>query len=292
MDKENTPIKNLEVGGLEGTLRGNIKESSSLYERILTFAKRVDHPFCFKDFCPPHSHSYVRKTLMRLKEDGKILPLARTRPRFYILKHWEPRYRRTKKGTDNPIGVKVFPRRKSYECRRVWTSFSAFLESLPAEDLAHVHDVHLFFSSANFGFVNEQWEWEKKSKCWRRNFTCRDGWGYSVGAYATTRTVTVSVQCKFYYSVSGLLRLTSLLGEIRVQLGDVPDPGSWTVSMWHYGKDFPCTVRGVDFEVCFETLAGTLARIYFKNDLATVRFEEVQTPNKSLQQIFEEVMKR
>jgi hypothetical protein len=166
------------------------------------------------------------------------------------------------------------------------------LESLPPTDLVHVHDVHLRFSAKDFGFVNPDWLWSDCGAFWHRRFEFADGWSCKVNAYRGTGTVTVSVGCKFFYSTSGLLRLACLLGRVKERLGNVPDPMNWIVSLWHYGKDLACAVRGRDFEVCFETFSGCLARIYYKHDLSVVRFEEVQKPAKPLAELFEEVVSK
>jgi hypothetical protein len=256
---------------------------------ILQRARELDRPFCFKDFCPPISHGYFRNCITRLRTE--ILPLPHTCPRFYILKERQNMYTTAYNVTRDPIGVRVSQRHLgSLGPRRAWTSFSAFLESLPPTDLAHIHDIHLYFSARNFDFVNKNWEWEDRSKFWHRRFDCPDGWTYTVTAYQGTRTVTVAVGCRFFYSTSGLLRLACLLGGIKGLLGNVPDPMSWTVSLWHYGKDIPCTVRGRDFEVCFETFSGCLGRIYHKHNMGVVRVEEIQSPAKPLAQLFDEIL--
>lgn len=257
---------------------------------ILSHAKELDYSFCYMNF-PRYKPKYIRNRFMKLKKDGKIIPLQpRSCPRYYILKEWKYRYihQTAKNVTTDPILVRSD---NPVEVKRVWTSFSAFLESLPPVDLAHIHDVHLNFSSADLDFVGDEWEWEERSKSWHHHYECDDGWGYTVSAYSTTKTVTVAVKCKFYYSICGLLQLILKLGEVKAQLGDVPNPRSWRVSMWHYGKDLAYPIRGRDFEVCFGTFSGCLGRIYYKNDLAVVRFEEIHTPNKPLQEIFEEVVK-
>jgi hypothetical protein len=271
--------------------------------RILTKVKQNDRPFCFKDFCYPKtrenndfhpllSHGYFRNCICKLKQQELIEPLSDTNPRFYILKEWHYRYLGKSVVTPNPIRVKTKSSQASHslEPKKTWTNFCAFLESLVPTELVHIHDVHLRFSALDFGFVDEKWKWFKQGGFWNQCFDFSDGWSCKVNAYKNTKTVSVSVGCKFFYSSIGLLRLAVLLGGVKERLGNVPDPMSWIVSLWHYGKDFRCAVRGRDFEVCFETFSGCLGRIYNKHGLSVIRFEEVQTPDKSLARLFEEVL--
>jgi hypothetical protein len=273
--------------------------------RIITKAKQNDRPFCFKDFCYPKtienkdfhpliSHGYFRNCICKLRRGELIEPLSDTNPRFYILKEWHYRYYGKSSVTSSPIRVKAPLSERNglnvLQSKKVWTSFGTFLESLPLSDLVNVHDVHLRFSAADFSFIDENWTWFKQGDFWNRCFNYPDGWSVKVNAYKNTKTVTVSVGCKFFFSTRGLLHLACLLGGVKEHLGNVPEPASWVVSLWHYGKDLPCAIRGFDFEVCFETLFGCLGRIYYKNNLSVVRLEEVQTPKKSISEIFEEIL--
>jgi hypothetical protein len=127
---------------------------------ILEKAKRIDRPFSFKDFCPPLSHGYFRNCIWRLRD--RIIRLPKTCPGFYILKERQNRYPSLKNMTTHPIRVPVLVSRGckgGLEPKRVWSSFSGFLESLPPTDLVQVHDVHLRFNAAEFRFIDSGWSW-------------------------------------------------------------------------------------------------------------------------------------
>jgi hypothetical protein len=278
--------------------------SANACKRILAKARRIQRPFCYKDFCEPLTddnkdfqplidHGYFRNCISELMGEH-VLALKKTRPCFYILKENASQYYHRQDVTQKSIRVTAHRSDRgesSFQVRRVMSSFLSFLEALPPSDLVEIHDVHFLFSSSDFSFVNGSWRWFDRGSFWNRSLLFPDGWTCKINAYKRTKTVTVSVGCKFFYSTSGLLRLTCLLGAIKERLqGNIPDPAAWIVTMWHYGKDLKCPVRGRDFEVCFETFSGCLARIYYKHNLGVVRFEEVQTPSKSLGELFEEVM--
>jgi hypothetical protein len=51
-------------------------------------------------------------------------------------------------------------------------------------------------------------------------------------------------------------------------------------------------VSGASFNVTFQTWSKTFARIYVKRELRKVRVEEIQSPNRTMQELFEAVMNR
>jgi hypothetical protein len=96
------------------------------------------------------------------------------------------------------------------------------------------------------------------------------------------------------FNFAGLTRLTSVLGELKGKLGwvDAPSVVEWVVTSWHYGKDSLKEVSGASFNVTFQTWSKTFARIYVKRELQKVRVEEIQSPNRTVQELFETVMNR
>jgi len=91
-----------------------------------------------------------------------------------------------------------------------------------------------------------------------------------------------------------LTRLTCVLGELKGKLdwAGVPSVVDWVVTSWHYGKDSLKEVSGASFNVTFQTWSNTFARIYVKRELRKVRVEEIQSPNRTVQELFETVMNR
>ena len=96
------------------------------------------------------------------------------------------------------------------------------------------------------------------------------------------------------FSFGGLTRLTSVLGELKGKLGwsNIPNVADWLVTSWHYGKDSRKEVSGTSLNVTFETWSKTLARIYAKSELKKIRVEEIQSPHRTVQDLFETVMNR
>jgi hypothetical protein len=109
--------------------------------------------------------------------------------------------------------------------------------------------------------------------------------------------VQVTVKCSLKpipFNFVGLTRLTAVLGELKGRLGwcNAPNVVDWMVTGWHYGKDSENEVSGVSLNVTFETWSKTLARIYTKLELKKVRVEEIQSPRRTVQDLFETVMNR
>ncbi len=111
-----------------------------------------------------------------------------------------------------------------------------------------------------------------------------------------TGRVQVAVKCGLKpipFHFRGLTRLTSVLGELKGRLGwnKVPNVVDWVVTSWHYGKDSCKEVSGSGFNVTFGTWSKTLGRIYLKHELKKVRVEDIQSPHRSIQELFEDCMR-
>jgi len=74
--------------------------------------------------------------------------------------------------------------------------------------------------------------------------------------------------------------------------GPIPDHMSWTVTMWHFGRDSLVSYRGEMFEITWKDALGVFNRIYskqFKNKKKVLIRKEVQEyPNKPLGEAFME----
>jgi len=179
----------------------------------------------------------------------------------------------------------------------VIVDFASFVESLDWEELVHVHDVRVEFDAADFNCVSSEsgWSWQRQSRSWICKFRAFD-FPLTVQAYDNWH-VQVMVKCSMHpipFSFNGLTRLTSVLGELKGQLSwtNVPNVADWTVTSWHYGRDSRSEVSGPAFNVTFRTWFKTLARIYVKRELKKVRVEEVQSSQRTIQDLFEEALNR
>lgn len=174
--------------------------------------------------------------------------------------------------------------------------FVSFVESLDWGELGYVHDVRVEFDVVRVDGVSssEGWRWSSRSRSWCKKFKDLE-FPITVQVYDTGR-VQVVVKCSLRpipFHFRGICRLTSVLGELKGQLGwnNVPNVVDWTVTSWHYGKDCCKEVSGPSFNVTFETWSKTLGRIYAKEELKKIRIEEIKSPNRTVQELFEDIMR-
>ena len=159
------------------------------------------------------------------------------------------------------------------------------------------HDVRVEFDVVRVAGVSSGagWCWSPRSHSWRRKFDDLE-FPLTVQLYDSGR-IQVAVRCSLKpipFDFGGLTRLTAVLGELKGRLGwgNVPNVVDWTVTSWHYGKDSLNEVSGASFNVTFETWSRTLGRIYCKSELKKIRVEEIQSPRRTVQELFEAVMNR
>lgn len=258
---------------------------------ILNIARLLDRAFTYKDLMLESFFVYgtLRNTISKLRKDKKILKLVKENPSRFILEEWKnrPEYKRWIESDSDPMGGG----------RRLVFDFCGFVESLDWSEVLYVHDVRVEFSAyplprlgSSFG-----WRWQPKSHSWIRRF---DDFEFPllVQVFDSGR-VQVVVRCSLKpipFGFEGLMRLSSVLGEVKGRLGwgNVPNVANWIVTSWHYGKDSLSEVSGSSFNVTFKTWSGALARIYLKSELKKVRAEEIQSPRRTIQDIFEEIVNR
>ncbi|MGA9843889.1 MAG: hypothetical protein WBP64_18745 [Nitrososphaeraceae archaeon] len=120
-----------------------------------------------------------------------------------------------------------------------------------------------------------------------------------------TDTVSVIVACSLNpvaADIKGLVRLSNALTRVEERLLryldgaplslslSIPDHNSWTVTMWHFGKDSYKEYTGEKFEVAWEEGENALMRIYTKNlnDTTRIRTERQEYPNKRFDEAIHE----
>jgi hypothetical protein len=233
----------------------------------------------------------LRNNISKLTNKGDILKFPDENPARYILRAWRtrPEYRAYFKNDSDPMGVSLTKRVKP--C----FDFVGFVESLDWGELAYLHNIRLEFNVFRVCGVcrSDGWCWCRRSHSYRKGFNCFE-FPLMVQLYDSQR-VQVAVRCSMTpipFNFAGLTRLTSALGELKGKLGWVGAPSvvDWVVTSWHYGKDSAQEVSGPSFNVTFQTWAKTFARIYVKRELNKVRVEEIQSPNRTVQELFEKVM--
>ena len=269
---------------------------------ILAYAKRLNRAFTYEDLLEGaegrYTYGTLRNNVFRLRKDGEVLKFPKENPARVILTSWKDRseYKRWFQDDKTPMGGRV----KVIESKRgsmVRVDFVSFIESLDWEELVYVHDVRVGFDAVRVDGVcsSAGWRWCGRNHCWRRKFD--DLEVPLVVMVFDSGHVQVIVKCSLKpipFSFEGLTRLTAVLGELRGRLGwsSVPNVVDWVVTSWHYGKDSYQEVSGASFNVTFETWSKTLARIYTKKELKKVRVEEIQSPRRTVQDLFETVMNR
>ena len=80
--------------------------------------------------------------------------------------------------------------------------------------------------------------------------------------------VSISLACSdhpIHFDIAGLVRLTSSLCRLEERLRsmvlspmDIPDSGSWTVTMWHVGMDSKERYTGPTFEETWDHISGEM----------------------------------
>lgn len=270
--------------------------TTSCRSYILAEAKRLDRAFGYLDLDGRFAYGTRRNEISKLIKDGKILKFSKECPARFILTSWKdrPEHKRWFQNDKLPMGVrgKVF-RRGSV----LMVDFASFVESLDWGELAYVHDVRVEFDAVRVDGVSSSvgWLWAPKSHSWSRKFDDLE-FPLTVQVYDTGR-VQVIVKCSLKpipFDFRGLTRLATVLGELKGRLGwrNVPNVVDWTVTSWHYGKDSLNEVSGASLNVTFETWSRTLGRIYCKSELKKIRVEEIQSPRRTVKDLFEAVMNR
>jgi len=270
--------------------------STKCRDFIIAYAKRLNRAFTYKDLLEGakerHTYGTLRNNVSRLRKNREVLKFPKENPARFILPSWKdrPEYRRWFQNDKIPMGGRVKVYKRGSELR---VDFVSFVESLDWEELCYVHDVRVEFDAVCVDCVG--WLWSLRSHSWLRKFDDLE-FPLTVQVYDSGR-VQVAVKCSLKpipFNFEGLTRLTSVLGELKGRLGwsNVPNVVDWAATSWHYGKDSKNEVSGASFNVTFETWSKTLARIYTKLELNKIRVEEIQSPRRTVQDLFEAVMNR
>lgn len=74
---------------------------------------------------------------------------------------------------------------------------------------------------------------------------------------------------------------------------NVPDPLTWRVAHWHLNRDSEqLQGGGLDVYLTFKDLFDDSAQFYYKRALKKVRAEVSQSPQRSIQEVFEAALNR
>ena len=250
---------------------------------ILAEAKRFNRAFGYLDLTGRFTYGTLRNTIIELRKEGKILKLPKENPARFILPEWasRPEYSCVQKNDSKGMGVSF--------------GFLSFLEGLGWGSVLAVHALKLRFEVYSLRWLGDGWKYSMKSHSFRRRFVL--SYPVSVQCF-DTGTVLVSVKASvrpFRLDVDGLLSLASLLGEVRACLRApcIPEPSKWFIVQWHLNRDSEeISVDGLSFHVTFRDFFNDVARVYFKHELNKVRAEAVQSPKRTMKDVFESVLNR
>jgi len=250
---------------------------------ILSRAKQLNEAFSYLDLEGPFRYGTLRNTVCKLKKEREILKLPQENPARFILPEWaaRPEYSCIQKNYSKGMGIRF--------------DFLSFLEGLGWDSVLAVHALKLRFEVYPLRWLNAGWEYCEKSHSYRRRFSL--SYPVSVQCF-DTGTVLVSIKSSvspFPLDFDGLLSLSILLGEVRACLGApcIPEPSSWVVVQWHLNRDSEeISGGGLSFHVTFRDFFNDVARLYLKRKLNRIRAEAVQSPKRTIKDLFESVLNR
>ena len=250
---------------------------------ILERAEQLNRAFYYSELGGPFSYGTLRNTISELRKESKILKIPEENPARFILPEWASRleYSCVQRNDKKGMGVKF--------------DFFSFLEAIPWDSHLSIHAIKLRFEVYSFNWLRDGWTYSKRSHSYRRLFNL----SYPINVQCfDTGTVLVSVKSSvrpFYLDLSGLLSLTSLLGELRERLRApcIPEATNWLVVQWHLNRDSePISIDGISFHVTFRDFFHNVARLYYKNELERVRAEAIQSPKRTIKTLLESVLNR
>jgi hypothetical protein len=216
-------------------------------------------------------------------KNGKVSTLPKECPKRFILSKWahRPEYscviRNDKRGRVGKF------------------DFLSYLESLSWQTFLGIHDLKFSFMVYHLHWIDNKWKYCKSSRSYRRHFTL----SYPVAVQCfNTGTAVISISCSskpFPLDLSGVIALAHLLGEVRncLHAPCIPDPSTWHIVQWHLNRDSDkLEGGGPDVYLTFKDFFDDSARFYYKHELSRVRAEVNQSPKRTIQEVFENILNR
>jgi hypothetical protein len=248
---------------------------------ILKILEAADHALTYKDFGNDYKYGTLRNEMKKHIDAEKVLKLPIECPARFILKEWASRpeyncmFRNDKRGTAAKLDV------------------LSYLKTIGWEKGLSVHNLKLSFIVYNFRWIGKEWAYHKGSRSYSRHFDL--SYPVCVECY-DTGVVLVSIGCSsrpFPLDIEGVSSLLSLLGEVKNALHApcIPEPLSWTITQWHLNRDSE-QIGGPDFYITFRDFFNEAAQVYYKHETEKIRAEANQSPQCSVQQVFEEILNR
>jgi len=273
-------------------------------QRIVRGEKR---PFCYRDFLEFEvdgkkygmTHGTFRNKISQYIRSGYAQLEYCSGPAFYSLNGFN--FAKPKPAmTDNHTVVSSLSSLSSV----------SFIDSLPSDKHA-LHDIRYRFKVDSIWTVITTSHPELKPNDISKDIALDPIVTHDLTIKTTihhTDTVSVIVACSLNpiaVDLKGLLRLSNALTRVEERLLryldsaplslsslSIPDHNSWTVTMWHFGKDSYEEYTGEKFEIAWEDGENALMRIYTKdlNDMTRIRRERQEYPNKRFDEAIDEKM--
>jgi hypothetical protein len=249
----------------------------------LNTLKKANQALNYTDFGALFSYGTLRNESSKLVKHGKVIRLPKEFAARFILPEWahRPEY--------------SFVQRNDKKGRVGRFDFLSYLERLGWDPVLGLHNLKLSFQVYQLHWLGDGWKYHKNSHSYSRHLCL--SYPVSVQCF-DTGCVLVSVRCScrpFPLDLDGLLTLSSLLGEVKNVLHApcVTDPMTWKVCHWHLNRDSEkLTGGGLDVNLTFRDLFDDAAQFYYKQSLKKIRAEVSQSPKKTIQEVFENILNR
>jgi hypothetical protein len=252
-------------------------------EHIINTLKRANIALNYADFGAKFAYGTLRNEMGKQVNHGAVLTLPNECPGRYILLQWVHR-------PEYSCAIRIYSRGRVGKF-----DFLSYLESLPWGKFLCVHDLRLCFMVYHLSWLGEGWQYCKESRSYSRRFEL--SYPVSVQCF-DSGTVLVSISCSvspFPLDLNGLGALLGLLGELRnvLHAPNIPDPNNWLVVQWHLNRDTEeLQGGGIDVYLTFKDFFDDSAQFYHKRELDRMRAEVIQSPNRTIQQVFENILTR
>ncbi len=173
--------------------------------------------------------------------------------------------------------------------------FLSYLERISYSGPLSVHNLKVSFLAYQFPWLDSSWTYCPHNKSWTKPLEL----SYPVRVECfETGSVLVNIRCSsrtFPLDSQGLFALHALLVEVKCALHspNIPEPMTWRVANWHLNRDSEQLLGGgLDVHLTFKDMFDDSAQFYYKRELDRVRVEVSQSPQKSIQEVFENALNR
>lgn len=255
------------------------------YKRALAINTEEKRPFSCADFAGMNPDNY-RQYIHRLGD--KIEIVRKGRPALYKIKGLELA------GDSHRITDRVTGGMPEFE---------HLLESL-RDQPPMIHNIHLKFESDLYSkLVSIGYSVNPANHAIENvRYVSRDNnIDTKIRIYPNTTQIIIGCTYKpIIYNVSGVYSLFSHLSQVQFYLSQltkneavIPEVKTWIVVRYDFNKDGSVSICGQSFCYQLEDVSTGLIRFYLKkmlNGKMIPRLEQIQTPNKPISQILEEIL--